>query len=161
MDGLFLGEMYWLIAAVCYLFGAGLAIAAGTQKGWSLFACVAFLFVGAWGYSWISTAPFLYSPDDNKAPPIEFRAAERAEIVFVGAPKAGLHCGVLAVACYSRLTNKIYIANPCLQQYRHEDYALLLCHELAHTVGWDHKEGVSIEAFRAGDDKPILSTDKL
>ena len=37
-------------------------------------------------------------------------------------------------------SNLIIISNPCL--YRRDSYADLLCHELRHVNGWDHRGAV-------------------
>ena len=92
-------------------------------------------------------APFNLFDAQPPMPPAVFTEDGQSRVRFVSAYKAIGSCGINAIACYVPKHNFVVIANPCQDAFRSDEYALLLCHELAHVNGWQHEEAVNFQTF--------------
>jgi hypothetical protein len=75
------------------------------------------------------------------APPSQFQGNNGANIQFVSDYELLKACGIGAVACVKTIGNNlaiIIVLNPC-KTLKKEDYSTVLCHELGHVNGWEHK----------------------
>ena len=84
---------------------------------------------------------------NNFRVPDQYRGNTTAKVVFTD--KAGIekHCAkspnpdLVTVACVNHIGGHvIFISNPCADKDADDPtrYAHVLCHELAHTNGWEH-----------------------
>lgn len=91
--------------------------------------------------------PFNLFESSPPMPPDAFMGDGSSRVRFVAAYQAIGSCGFNAIACYIKERNIVVIANPCQEAFRLDEYALLLCHELAHVNGWRHEDAVNFQTF--------------
>jgi len=101
-----------------------------TSKGFAL--GVAFVL----GIALVEAPPAKFIPTQTSANVIFAPPNEVSEVCSKGHP-------FRAVACAKQLgPNRgfVIMPHPCDPSFKQDDYALLLCHELAHLKGWRHND---------------------
>lgn len=75
--------------------------------------------------------------------PVKFQANTSVTVIMTDQATIDAFCGRppigwRKIACAEHLSRTIVAPNPC--KFKHEQYAAIMCHELAHIQGWKHKD---------------------